>query len=136
DFVLRECLTSMVELVEANPTVGLVGTHSLAGRALPCVRPGYEKKVVSGSEICRSTLLGGPYIFGSPTSLLYRSDLIRRAKAFYPHSGPHADTTACYQSLQHSDFGFVHQILTYTRIHPSSQTSRSLKYGVINLSKL
>lgn len=136
DFILPECLSKMVELAEDNPTVGLVGTHSFAGKALTCVGLEYEKKVLPGHEICRSTLLGGPYLFGSPTSLLYRSDLIRKTNAFYPHSSPHADTTACYQSLEHVDFGFVHQILTYTRIHSASQTSRSLKYGVINLAML
>ncbi len=136
DFIFPECLARMVELAEANPSVGLVGSHSVAGRALTCIGMEYEKKVVSGSEICRSTLRGGPYVFGSPTSLMYRADLVRRTATFYPHSSPHADTTACYQSLEHSDFGFIHQILSYTRVHRNTQTSRSLKLGIINLAQL
>ena len=75
-------------------------------------------------------------MFGSPTSLLYRADLVRRTKTFYPNSSPHCDTTACYQSLEDSDFGFVHQVLSYTRVHPESQTSRSLKFGIVRLEAL
>jgi hypothetical protein len=60
--------------------------------------------------------------------------LIRKGKAFYPHSNPHADTTACYESLEHSDFGFVHQVLAYARIHADSQTSKSLKVGTYELA--
>ncbi len=136
DFIFPDCLLRMVEFAEANPSVGLVGSYSLAGKALTCVGLEYERKVVTGSEICRDTLRGGPYVFGSPTSLLYRADIVRRTRAFYPHSSPHSDTTACYQSLEHSDFGFVHQVLSYSRIHPDSQTSRSIKFGTIQLAIL
>src|SRR6266851_5617509 len=123
DFIFPDCVSQMVDLAEANPTVGLVGVYLLAGKRVLCDGLQYEQKVVNGGEISRATLLGGPYVFGSPTSLLYRADLIRKCKAFYPHSNPHADTTACYESLEHSDFGFVHQVLAYARIHADSQTS-------------
>jgi glycosyltransferase involved in cell wall biosynthesis len=132
DYIFPECLTRMVEFAEANPSVGMVGAYMLAGKRVMNIGLEYERKVVSGRDICRETLLGGPYVFGSPTSLLYRSDLIRSSRTFYPTSNPHADTTACYQSLEHCDFGFVHQVLSYARIHPDSQTSRSIKFGTIN----
>ena len=136
DWIFPECLLRMVECAEANPTVGLVGSYSQAGKKVMYQGLEYEKKIVRGAEICRATLLGGPYVFGSPTSLLYRADLVRKGQAFYPDSNPHSDTTACYHSLEHSDFGFVHQVLSYTRIHSASQTSRSLKFGTINLAIL
>ena len=136
DFIFPECLTKMVELAEANPSVGLVGSYSLAGKKVMHSGLEYERAVVSGREICRATLLGGPHVFGSPTSLLYRADLVRRTKTFYPNSSPHCDTTACYQSLEDSDFGFVHQVLSYTRVHPESQTSRGLKFGIVRLEAL
>ena len=136
DFIFPECVRRMVDLAEANPTVGLIGTYLLAGKRVLCDGLEYERKVVRGTEISRATLLGGPYVFGSPTSLLYRSDLIRESRAFYPHSNPHADTTACYQVLEHSDFGFVHQVLAYARIHADSQTSKSLKVGTFDLARM
>jgi glycosyltransferase involved in cell wall biosynthesis len=136
DFIFPECVRRMVDLAEANPTVGMVGTYLLAGKRVLCDGLEYERKVVKGSEISRATLLGGPYVFGSPTSLLYRSDLIRESQTFYPHSNPHADTTACYQVLEHSDFGFVHQVLAYARIHADSQTSKSLKVGTFDIARM
>lgn len=136
DFIFPECLMKMVEHAEANPSVGMAGSYTLAGKKIMCSGLEYERSVVSGREICRATLLGGPYVFGSPTSLLYRADLVRRTHAFYPNSSPHSDTTACYQLLEESDFGFVHQVLSYTRIHAASQTSRSIKYGLIKLATL
>jgi len=136
DFIFPECLAKMVELAEANPSAGLVGSYSIAGKQVIFTGLDYETKLVNGRELCRATLLGGPYVFGCPTSLLYRADLIRKTKTFFPSSSPHSDTTACYQSLEHSDFGFVHQVLSYTRIHAASESSKSLKYGTIRLSLL
>jgi glycosyltransferase involved in cell wall biosynthesis len=132
DFIFPECLALMVALAEANPSVGMVGSYMLAGKRVMNAGLEYERKVVSGYDICRATLLGGPYVFGSPTSLLYRADLIRKSDAFYPTDNPHADTTACYRWLEDCEFGFVHQVLSYARIHPDSQTSLSIKLGRIN----
>jgi len=136
DFIFPECLAKMVEIAEANPSVGLVVAYSLAGKKVYFDGLEYERKVVKGSEICRASLLGGPFVLGNPTSSLYRADLVRETKAFYPSSNPHSDTTACYQLLEHADFGFVHQVLSYARIHPNSETSKSLKFGAIFLATL
>lgn len=136
DFIFPECLLKMVELAEANPAVGMVGSYSLAGKKVMYTGLEYEKNVVGGRDLCRATLLGGPYIFGCPTSLLYRADFTRRSPRFFPNSSPHCDTTACYQVLEDSDYGFVHQVLSYTRIHSASQTSQSLHYGMIKIAVL
>jgi hypothetical protein len=44
---------------------------------------------------------------------------------FYNELNRHADLDleACYETLQTTDFGFAHQILTYTRMHDTSVTS-------------
>jgi hypothetical protein len=82
-----------------------------------------------GREVCREDFLGGDPKFGcgSPTSLLYRADIVRNSGRFYPNSSPHADTSACFIHLQHFDFGFVYQVLSYCRIHDESQSSKSIK---------
>jgi len=137
DWIFPDCLRQMVELSEANPRVGIVGSYSIAGRQILWEGLDYEQKVVNGRQICRDTLLGKtPYVFGAPTTLLYRADLVRQTKTFFPLVGPHADMSACYQALEHSDFGFVHQVLSYTRIHAASQTSNSFKLGSINRALL
>ena len=139
DWIFPDCLRQMVELAEENPSVGIVGSYSIEGSRVLFEGLGYHQKVVSGREICRDTLRGKlPYAFGAPTTLLYRADLIRGSKEFFPHAkgNPHADMGAVYQALEHSDFGFVHQVLSYTRVHAASETSSSFKYGRINRALL
>ncbi len=84
-------------------------------------------------------MLGGPSVFGSPTSLLYRSDLVRAEDRFYPNSTAEADTSACCRCLQQTDYGFVHQVLSYERVHDARVTTRSQSlnaYLSSNLSDL
>jgi hypothetical protein len=82
---------------------------------------------MSGREVCRKVFLEAQPLFGfgTPTSLLYRADLVRGSEGFYPNSSPHADTSACFQHLAHSDFGFVYRVLSYQRIHRATQSSTS-----------
>jgi hypothetical protein len=42
---------------------------------------------------------------------------------------PFADVSGVYQALLDSDYGFVHQVLSYTRVHLNTQSSTSYKYG-------
>jgi glycosyltransferase involved in cell wall biosynthesis len=132
DWIYPECLTKMIALAEAHPGVGIVGSYSLENRRILFQGLDYNEQVVNGRDLCRNTMMGRrPYVLGNPTSLLYRSDLIRRTPTFfpYPKDAPHADVSACYQALQDTDFGFVHQILSFTRIHPQTETSASFKFG-------
>jgi glycosyltransferase involved in cell wall biosynthesis len=121
DWLFPECVARMVELAEANPSVGIVGSYQLSGAGtewrVKWVGLPYQSEVVPGREICRLSLLGGRYVFGDPTSTLYRSDLVRGTDSFYPNLNPNADVSAYYEYLQKTDFGFVHQVLSYERIH-------------------
>ena len=127
DWLFPDCLKQMVEVAEAHPSVGIVGAYRVEGRRVNLDGLPYPSTVVPGRQICRLTLLEELYVFGSPTSLLIRSDLIRARKEFFDESnfGIHVDTAACYEALQDTDFGFVHQVLTYTRLHDQTETSWS-----------
>jgi glycosyltransferase involved in cell wall biosynthesis len=122
DWLFPECLSRMTAVAEVHPRVGLVGAYSLHGLTVKCLGLPYQTTIISGRELCRRTLLGDLYLFFSPTSLLIRSDLIR-AGDFYNEAYLHADTDACLRVLQHADFGFVHQVLTYVREHKGSISS-------------
>lgn len=132
DFILPECLARMVDLAEAHSSVGIVGSYQLSGGGdewyVRCNGLPYWRTVVSGKEICRLHLLGHLNVFGAPTANLYRCDLIRSSDAFFPNPRAEADISACIQHLRHTDFGFVHQVLSYERIHGDriTTTSRSL----------
>ena len=143
DWLFPECLERMVSVAEAHPSVGIVGSYQLSGgganwrdwRVRWAELP-YPSTVISGREVCRVQLLGGPYVFGTPTSLLYRSDLVRAQENFYPNSTPHADTSACYKYLQHTDFGFVHQVLSYERIHADAISTQCKSLNTLDSSFL
>jgi hypothetical protein len=58
--------------------------------------------------------------FGSQTQVMYRSALVRRQEAFYNVSFPFADVEKCIGILEHWDFGFVYQVLSFSRIDNES----------------
>jgi glycosyltransferase involved in cell wall biosynthesis len=125
DWIFPNCLTQMVQVAETHPSIGIVGAYRLDEVWVNLDGLPYPSTVISGRALCRSSLLGGPYVFGSPTSLLIRSSIIRSRKQFYDevHFAAHADTAACYEVLREWDFGFVHQVLTYTRRHNEAASS-------------
>jgi glycosyltransferase involved in cell wall biosynthesis len=127
DFIFPECLVRMVELAEANPSVGIIAAYQLSGDHILWQGFKYPIAVLSGREICRRILLGNDktFGFGSPTSLMYRADLVRSSEAFYPNPSPHADTSACFKHLRNSSFGFVYQVLSYERTHGATQSTKS-----------
>jgi len=128
DWIFPTCISRMVELAERHPTVDIVSSYALQNVRLMNGGLPYPSTVVSGQEICRARLFGQPSVWGTPTSLLIRSDVIRYREAFYDESVICADPLACYEALRNADFGFVHEILTYSRSHPDTTTSRIFKF--------
>ncbi len=127
DWLFPECIAQMVAIADANPSVSIVGSYQLSGGSsnwhvqwdeLP-----YPSTVLPGREACRRHLLGSN-VFANPTSLLYRSDLVRGQQRFYPNSRSGADTSACLKYLQQTDFGFVHQVLSYERNHEAAVSAK------------
>jgi glycosyltransferase involved in cell wall biosynthesis len=115
DWIFPECLERMVGTMEEHPSVGIVGAYGLVNPWVLWTGLPYPSHFVPGREVCRQRLLGGPYVFGSPTSLLFRSDLVRSHDPFYDESNIQADSETCFELLKDCDFGFVHQVLTYSR---------------------
>src|SRR5215813_1413007 len=127
DWITPDCLKRMVELAEAHPKVGIVGSYQRSNDEIKWKGLPKNATVISGRKACRMHLLNNVYVFGSPTSVLYRSDLIRRTASFFPHLDPHADTSACFQCLRDCDFGFVHEVLSKERVHDAQISSRVRK---------
>jgi glycosyltransferase involved in cell wall biosynthesis len=125
DALFPECLEKMVELAEAHPTVAIVGAYGLVGPKVEWQGLPYPSTTVPGPELCRNRLLDGPYIFGTPTSVLFRSSIVRSRHAFYNEANIHCDSEACLEFLEHNDFGFVHQVLTMQGVRGDSLTSFS-----------
>jgi glycosyltransferase involved in cell wall biosynthesis len=138
DWIAPECLMKMVALAESNPSVGLIGAYGLHGDGVHVIWRGipFPRHVVPGREVCRLRLLTGTYVCGTPTSSMIRSDLVRKESQFYDESNLHADSTACFRILQEADFGFVHQILTFTRTRDQSNNTFAERMNSIQLSFL
>jgi glycosyltransferase involved in cell wall biosynthesis len=126
DWIFPNCLEQMVGLAEAHPSVGTVGAYALEGRRVAWTGLPYASSFVSGREICRRHLLEGLHVFGSANAVLYRADLVRSRDPFYNEANIHADTEACFALLRTSDFGFVHQVLTFTRVRQGSLATVSV----------
>ncbi len=127
DMLFPECLDSMIEIGEQNPTTGVIGSYTLKGQRVACDGLPLYKKVFSGHEICRQSLLKQIYPFLSPSALMIRSDLIHKRNPFYPGPNLEADVDVMYELLKDCDFGFVHQVLTFVRRHEASATSTLAK---------
>ncbi len=123
DLLWPDCIEKMVLLAEKNPSVGVIGSYYLKGKQVKGIGIPYPTSVISGHDVCRSTLRKDYYVFGSPSSTLIRSNLIQGKEKFYNEDNYHADVEVCFEILKDFDFGFVHQILSYTRMHDDTQTS-------------
>jgi glycosyltransferase involved in cell wall biosynthesis len=115
DWLFPECLERMVAVAEEHPSVGIVGAYGLQGGEVMWTGLPYPSRVVCGREICRRLFLEGLYVFGSATSVLYRADLVRSHDPFYNEANLHSDSETCLVILKTCDFGFVNQILTFSR---------------------
>ena len=123
DWIMPECLGKMVALAEAHPTVGIVGCYQRSGDHVRWQGVPPAVSVMSGREAGRVGLLHGIHVLGTPTSVLYRADLLRMRENFFPHNRSHADTSACYEAFQHCDFGFLHEVLSVERVHSGQWTA-------------
>jgi glycosyltransferase involved in cell wall biosynthesis len=137
DWLFANCLMGMVEVAEAHPTVGIVGAYQLEGEqigldGLPW--PGVE---VTGREVCRRYYLKRQYLFGTPTSLMMRSGLVRTREPFYDERyAPFEDAHVCFDLLKTWNFGFVHQVLTFSRTQDQSVLAGVRPFGGMMLSRL
>ena len=124
DWILPQCVDKMVAFAERHPAVGILCCHQKSGDAVRWAELPLSTTVLGGREACRLALLEGAQLFGAPTAFLYRSDLLRLGKAFFPNLQPHSDSSACYEFLEHCDYGVVHEILAVERLHDEQISSQ------------
>ena len=115
DIVFPDCLRLMVEVAERDPGIGLVSSYYLYGDYLDGSGVAYPVTHLSGQEACRQILLTRRSLTGSPSTVLYRADLVRARKPFYAYGRKHEDTDAAFEILLQHDLGYVHQVLSFSR---------------------
>jgi glycosyltransferase involved in cell wall biosynthesis len=124
NYIFPKCLELMVQAFEQSETIGLVSSYCVHGNTIDGSGYPYPKPLFPGRECARWYLLTGVFIFGTPTAVMYRSCLVRGRKMFYNETFTfYADFDKCMQILQHWDFGFVHQVLSFRRMENESTSS-------------
>jgi glycosyltransferase involved in cell wall biosynthesis len=129
DTIFPRCLAEMVALAEAHPTIGVVSAYRLFG---PEVQPNglaHTQTFMTGRQACRVVLKDGIYLFGSPTTVMFRADLVRGRVPFFAEGRLFEDAEVCFDLLGEHDFGFVHQVLTFTRTENDSLWSGMRAYN-------
>lgn len=128
DAMMPPALSRMVALAERNPSVGIVASLRSRGGHIQCSGLPTDRSVFSGREIVRLFLRQEVFAF-SPTGSLIRRDLIDAHRPFYPEKYLHADIAAFFNVLDSVDFGFVHEVLMFSREHENSITSTVANRG-------
>jgi glycosyltransferase involved in cell wall biosynthesis len=136
DWLFPECIEKMVEAAEGDRSIGIVGAYRLDEDRVNLDGLPYTEGYISGKEVCRQFFLKNRYYFGSPTSILLRSEQIRNRDPFYNEKHIYADTEACFDILKSANFSFVNQVLTYSRRHNESETTVSKLFNTYLPAKL
>lgn len=128
DWIFPSCIEEMVRVAELDPQIAMVGAYQLSGvrvkcQGIVCTHWNEPYSIIEGRDACRAFLLDRRYLFGTGTSLLYRSDLIRQRPSFYREDSPFEDSEVCFELMGAHRFGFVHQVLTFTRVGNSNSVS-------------
>ncbi len=131
DWIFPDCLKSMVELAEAHPNVAIVAAYELEGDHPSLGGLPYPSPEVRGWDVCRLYFVKNMTLFGTPTSVLMRSEVVKsRNPSFYEEKhAPFEDFFVCLDILRTWNFGFVHQVLTYSRRDNESILSRIRPYS-------
>jgi glycosyltransferase involved in cell wall biosynthesis len=125
DWLYPECLERMVAVAGSHPEVGMVTAYRLVDTEVDLDGTPYFVSALPGRAVLRQSLLGGPYVTGSPTSILLRASVVRGRSPFYDLDFLHTDTEAAYYVMSRSDVGFVHQVLTFSRRQEGSRITFS-----------
>jgi glycosyltransferase involved in cell wall biosynthesis len=123
NFIFPECLQLMVQTFEQSQSIGLVSSYYLMGNKVEGSGYPLRSPILPGREWARQYLRTRVYVFGSPTTVMYRSSVVRHQRPFYDESALHADTEKCMEILEHWDLGFVYQVLSFCRTDNESISS-------------
>ena len=116
DSIVPDCLRLQVRAFGQSESIGLVSSYYLKGDTLRGSGFPHTTTYMPGKEMARFYLRTGVFVFGSPTTVMYRSSLVRAQSPFYEEGLLHEDTEKCLQILDKWDFGFVPQVLSFLRI--------------------
>lgn len=122
DRLYPDCLARLAGLAERHEGVGVVGSLRLRGEEVQCEGLPKDREVFDGGHVARLFLREEVFAL-APTSGMVRSDIVRSRRPYYPPRYLHADLAVYFAILDGTKFGFVHEVLAFSRTHADSITS-------------
>jgi glycosyltransferase involved in cell wall biosynthesis len=131
DWIFSDCIEKMLAVARCDESIGIVSAYRLEEDRVSLDRlptqtpnvPGARHFTMDGRDVGRAVFLEFASVLGSPTSILLSKRALDETQAFFDESLLHADKEACFRILKDWRFGFVREVLTYTRRHNESVTS-------------
>lgn len=136
DWIYPDCLRAMLEVAETDSRIGIVSSYWLKGTSLRGEGLPVSEAHIPGRMAARIQLRDDLFFLGSPTTVMYRSALVRARAHFYAKGRYHEDTEAGYDILAEHDLGFVHQVLSYQRVDQQSIMGRRMRFQPHLLDRL
>jgi hypothetical protein len=133
DWLFPTFLERTVAAATAHPSVGMVCALAIDGSSIVNDGFPYPGQFRAGREVARLALLGlgGRQFFGTPTTLLFRANLVRCKAKFYNEDSLLADFESALELTTLTDFSFLHEVLAFVRRHDESITSTvALRYDI------
>jgi hypothetical protein len=111
-------------MAERDGRIGIVSCNWLLGKHLmdPCLE--FQKQILPGDEVARLLFEGSSYLFGTPTTLLFRRTALDDEPIWFRPEVFYDDTDLCLRILRRWKLGFVHQLLAFVREDDTGAFSR------------
>src|SRR4051794_13082049 len=130
DWMYPQCLRQMIDVAEPNPRIALVSAYRLIEERPDCFGVPVGQSSFPGTEPCRWQLLGTAFPFGSQSTVMYSAQVVRdRAPSFFPENRFFMDVDIAFRILGDADFGFVHQVLTFSRYQEDTVTDTASHFN-------
>jgi glycosyltransferase involved in cell wall biosynthesis len=130
DWMYPQCVQQMIDVAEPNPRTALVSSYRLIEDQPDCFGVPVERSSFPGTEPCRWQLLGTARPFGSQSTVMYSARVVRdRAPSFFPENRFFMDVDVAFRILGNADFGFVHQVLTFSRYQSDTVTDTAQNFN-------
>jgi glycosyltransferase involved in cell wall biosynthesis len=136
NWIYPQCLQQMLECAARVPDAAIIASYYLRGLQLRGAGIDVGVSSLSGREAARRMILGNDYYLGTPTTVMYRADLVRARAPFFESGRYHPDTEAAFDLLRHGDLAFVHQVLSYVRVEEASSMGSRSSYQTHLLDRM
>jgi len=133
DWIYPDCIEKMVNLASSDESIGIVSAYRLEEDKISLdelprkysAHPQQRLLSMDGRDVVRAIFLEYASVLGSPSNLLYRRKAFGEESAFFNERYLHADKEAGIRVLESWNLGFIREVLTFTRRHNESVTSRT-----------